>query len=58
MKNKDGEPIKSARIHIDERSHVSHAGEAGDFWRILEPGTYDLKCEAEGYMTATKKGKD
>lgn len=51
---KEGEPLQGAKIHIDNRAHVSHSQKDGDFWRILEPGSYMVKVTKDGYKSQTK----
>eukprot|EP01129_Flabellula_baltica_P011593 TRINITY_DN510_c1_g1_i1.p1 TRINITY_DN510_c1_g1~~TRINITY_DN510_c1_g1_i1.p1 ORF type:complete len:381 (+),score=62.76 TRINITY_DN510_c1_g1_i1:69-1211(+) len=48
--NQIGEAVK-AKITIDNRDFQSYSNEAGFFHRLLVPGTYTIKIEAQGYQT-------
>lgn len=43
--------IEGAIIKTDNREHVSHSHEDGDYWRILMPGSYSLTVSKDGYKT-------
>ncbi|XP_058806975.1 LOW QUALITY PROTEIN: carboxypeptidase D-like [Phymastichus coffea] len=44
-----GGPIAHARIHVEGREHDVYAGAAGDYWRLLPPGAYNLTASAPNY---------
>ncbi|EDV26070.1 uncharacterized protein TRIADDRAFT_55803 [Trichoplax adhaerens] len=53
VRDEKGSGIPNARIMIEDRKTVTTAKD-GDFWRILLPGTYTIRVEAEGYEPVEK----
>lgn len=43
--------IEGAKIKVDNREHLSHSHEQGDYWRILLPGSYTLVISKDGYKS-------
>lgn len=50
-----GHPIANASIIIEGIPHNVKSAAAGDYWRILLPGKYNLTVEAAGYESYTKE---
>ncbi len=49
-----GDTIKEARIYVEGiRWPVYTDRELGDYIKVLEPGTYSIRVEANGYLTKT-----
>ncbi|KAL0973138.1 hypothetical protein UPYG_G00199470 [Umbra pygmaea] len=46
---KDGSGIPNATITVEEIDHPVITNLAGDYWRLLVPGTYHLTASAQGY---------
>lgn len=44
-----GTPISNAAITIDGVEHVTRSTVAGEYWKLLTPGTYEIVIEACGY---------
>ena len=53
VSDEDGAGIPDARIVIGARKVVTTADD-GDYWRILLPGKYTVRIEAEGYEPVEK----
>uniref|UniRef100_A0A673J481 Carboxypeptidase X (M14 family), member 1b n=1 Tax=Sinocyclocheilus rhinocerous TaxID=307959 RepID=A0A673J481_9TELE len=55
VKDKDTEAgIADAIIKVDDIDHHIRSAFDGDFWRLLNPGDYDITVTAEGYFPATR----
>uniref|UniRef100_A0A9J8D4I2 Carboxypeptidase X (M14 family), member 1b n=1 Tax=Cyprinus carpio carpio TaxID=630221 RepID=A0A9J8D4I2_CYPCA len=55
VKDKDTEAgIADAIIKVDDIDHHIRSAFDGDFWRLLNPGNYDVTVTAEGYFPATR----
>ncbi|XP_043112503.1 probable carboxypeptidase X1 [Puntigrus tetrazona] len=55
VKDKDTETgIADAIIKVDDIDHHIRSAFDGDFWRLLNPGDYDVTVTAEGYFPATR----
>ncbi|XP_067313234.1 probable carboxypeptidase X1 [Pseudorasbora parva] len=46
--------IADAIIKVDDIDHHIRSAFDGDFWRLLNPGDYDVTVTAEGYFPATR----
>ncbi|KAL1260791.1 hypothetical protein QQF64_008618 [Cirrhinus molitorella] len=47
--SKDGSGIPNAMITVDAINHPITSNIAGDYWRLLVPGKYQLTASAQGY---------
>ncbi|XP_077103661.1 putative carboxypeptidase X1 isoform X1 [Siphateles boraxobius] len=55
VRDKDTEcGIADAIIKVDDIDHHIRSAFDGDFWRLLNPGDYDITVTAEGYFPATR----
>ena len=44
MDRDTGEPIRGAEIIIGDREKTVTTSSRGEFWRLLVPGTYDIRA--------------
>ena len=51
----DGKPLKRAVITVSGINHMVVTADDGDYWRLLLPGTYNIKAAAKGYDPETKQ---
>ncbi|XP_056328451.1 probable carboxypeptidase X1 isoform X2 [Danio aesculapii] len=55
IRDKDTEAgIADAIIKVDDIDHHIRSAADGDFWRLLNPGDYDITVTAEGYFPASR----
>ncbi|XP_030621360.1 probable carboxypeptidase X1 [Chanos chanos] len=47
--------IPDAIIKVDSIDHHIRSASDGDYWRLLNPGEYEITVTAEGYMPVTRK---
>uniref|UniRef100_A0A8C4PW41 Carboxypeptidase X, M14 family member 2 n=1 Tax=Eptatretus burgeri TaxID=7764 RepID=A0A8C4PW41_EPTBU len=52
--NPKGKGIASAIISIDEIKHDVTTGVGGDYWRLLNPGEYQVSASKKGYIKARR----
>ena len=52
--DKDGGPLAGARIIVGDRTKKIRTQKDGDFWRLLVPGTYNIRVAKRGYLNARK----
>ncbi|XP_068126413.1 carboxypeptidase D [Hyperolius riggenbachi] len=50
----DGGGIYNATISVADINHPVTSDKAGDYWRLLVPGTYKVTASARGYIPVTK----
>lgn len=48
VKDTAGNPLANATIHVEGDSHDVVSVAAGDYWRLLVPGKYNLTVSKEG----------
>ncbi|XP_013405444.1 carboxypeptidase D [Lingula anatina] len=48
VRDRTGTPIPSAEVTIDDRIHPVKTTQLGEYWKLLLPGTYNLKVTAHG----------
>ena len=44
MDRDTGEPIRGAEVRIGDREKTVTTSSRGEFWRLLVPGTYDIRA--------------
>lgn len=55
IRDKDTEAgIPDAIIQVDDIDHHIRSAPDGDYWRLLNPGDYDVTVTAEGYMPSRR----
>ncbi|CAJ0949212.1 unnamed protein product [Ranitomeya imitator] len=50
----DGRGIFNATISVADINHPVTSDKAGDYWRLLVPGSYKVTASARGYVPVTK----
>uniref|UniRef100_A0A8B9LA92 Adipocyte enhancer-binding protein 1 n=1 Tax=Astyanax mexicanus TaxID=7994 RepID=A0A8B9LA92_ASTMX len=54
VNDKEGNPIQNATVSVEGVNHDVTTGEAGDYFRLLNPGEYRVTVRAEGYSSQTR----
>lgn len=55
VRDKDtGKGVPEAVIEVDGLNHHIRTALDGDYWRLLNPGDYEITAKAEGYHSSTK----
>lgn len=47
--------LADAKIDVLDRNHAIRSAKDGDYWRLLLPGTYDVRVQHPGHQTITKR---
>ncbi|CAH1776916.1 unnamed protein product [Owenia fusiformis] len=55
ISDSQGNPVPNAKVYIDKRKHPVTSTSKGEYWRVLLPGTYTIRVEAEGYRKFKKE---
>ncbi|XP_015242875.1 PREDICTED: inactive carboxypeptidase-like protein X2 isoform X1 [Cyprinodon variegatus] len=54
IKDQQGNPIANATISVEGINHDVTSAPTGDYWRLLNPGDYQVTAKAEGFSSETK----
>lgn len=49
MQDTEGNAIPLAKVHVSGIDHYIMSAADGDYWRIIAPGTFNVRVTAEGY---------
>ncbi|CAK8685595.1 unnamed protein product [Clavelina lepadiformis] len=53
VKDSNGKVLPEATISVEERNHDVKSASDGDYWRLLEPGSYRVTASLQGYSSDT-----
>uniref|UniRef100_A0AAR2J0H2 F5/8 type C domain-containing protein n=1 Tax=Pygocentrus nattereri TaxID=42514 RepID=A0AAR2J0H2_PYGNA len=54
VSDKEGKPIVNATVSVEGVNHDVMTGEAGDYFRLLNPGEYRVTVRADGYSSQNR----
>ena len=54
VRDESGSPVELASVHVSGIDHNVTTTEAGEYWRLLTPGTYSITVSALGYQDTTE----
>ncbi|CAL8347076.1 unnamed protein product [Lota lota] len=54
VKDQEGNPITNATVSVEGVEHDVTTAPTGDYWRLLNPGEYQVTVRAEGFTSMTK----
>ncbi|KAH9640540.1 hypothetical protein HF086_001589 [Spodoptera exigua] len=50
-----GHPLANTTIKVEGITHAVKTAKDGDYWRLLEPGTYNITAVKKGYESVTEQ---
>ncbi|KAM3963849.1 LOW QUALITY PROTEIN: carboxypeptidase D svr [Aphomia sociella] len=50
-----GHPLEGATVRVATLQHSVRSSSAGDYWRLLTPGTYNVTASKDGYESVTEE---
>ncbi|CAH1800387.1 unnamed protein product [Owenia fusiformis] len=46
------DPVSNAKIYIDDRDRYVNSTRNGEYWKLVLPGTYKVKAQADGFRSS------